>query len=244
MTTAVVAQARMGSSRLPGKTLERLGDTTVLDWVVARASAAELVDEVLVATSRDALDDPIAERCASIGVACVRGEPLDVLARYEAALSMTSADEIVRVTADCPLVDPGIIDLAVASQREGCHDYVSTSLDGRYPRGLDVEVVDRDVLGLAAPEATDADEREHVTLFVYRRPDRFSCGPVVAPTWARRPDLRITVDEAPDLEVVRQVVRALGADPLAFGGGDVVRFLSAHPEIAGINREVHHRHVT
>ncbi|MEO1062027.1 MAG: glycosyltransferase family protein [Actinomycetota bacterium] len=244
MSTAVIAQARMGSSRLPGKTLEPLGDGTVLDWVVARAAAGELVDEVLIATSRDPLDDPIEARCAALGVQCVRGEPLDVLARYGAALHVTDAGEIVRITADCPLVDPSIVDLAISSRRDQDLDYVSTSLDGRFPRGLDVEVVRRSVLEVAEREAVDADEREHVTLFVYRRPERFSCGPVVAPSWARHPELRITVDEAPDLEVVRRVVDGLGPDPLGFGADDVVRFLSAHPDIVAINRDVHHRHVT
>ena len=244
MSVAVIAQARMGSTRLPGKSLEALGDGTVLDWVVARAAAAESVDEVIIATSHDELDDPIEARCGELGVRCVRGEPLDVLDRYRLAMEHTDADEIVRITADCPLIDPGVVDAAIAVRRSLDVDYVSTSLDGRYPRGLDVEVVRRSVLEAAAREAAADDEREHVTLFVYRRTDRFSCAPVPCPDWAQRPDLRITVDEAADLKVVRRVVAGLGPDPLGADGETIVAFLTDHPDIAYLNREVQHRNVT
>ena len=244
MTVAVIAQARMGSSRLPGKTLQPLGSTTVLDWVVTRSQLADHVDEVIVATSDDPADDPIDHRCRVLNITCVRGDPLDVLDRYRVALIETDADEIVRVTADCPLIDPSILDLAIETRRKCDLDYVSTSLDGRYPRGLDVEVLRRSVLETTAAEAGDPDEREHVTLFVYRRPERFTCAPVVCPSWAQHPELRITVDEGPDLEVVRRIVAGLGTDTTAFGGEEVVSFLIDHPEIAVINRGVAHRHVS
>lgn len=244
MTVAVIAQARMGSSRLPGKTLEPLGSETVLDWVVARSQSADHVDEVIVATSEDPLDDPIEQRCRDLEITCVRGDPLDVLDRYRVALIRTEADEIVRITADCPLIDPDIVDLAIETRRECDFDYVSTSLDGRYPRGLDVEVVRRSVLETTAAEATDPDEREHVTLFVYRRPERFACAPVPCPSWAQHPELRITVDEGPDLQVVRRIVDELGIDATSFRGEEVMSFLIEHPEIAAINQDVAHRHVS
>lgn len=244
MTVAVIAQARMGSSRLPGKTLESLGSATVLDWVITRSKSAEEVDEVIIATSNDPIDDPIERRCRALNITCVRGDSLDVLDRYRVALFETDADEIVRITADCPLLDPGILDLSIKTRRQHGLDYVSTSLDGRYPRGFDVEVIRRSVLETTATEATDPDEREHVTLFVYRRPGRFTCAPVVCPSWARHPEFRITVDEPPDLEVVRRIVDELGNDTAAFGGEEVLSFLIGHPEIAAINRDVVHRHVS
>ena len=244
MTVAVIAQARMGSSRLPGKTLDPLGSATILDWVVSRSQLADQVDEVIVATSDESIDDPIEHRCRALDITCVRGDPLDVLDRFRVALIETDADEIVRVTADCPLIDPGILNLAIETRRKRDLDYVSTSLDGRYPRGLDVEVVRRSVLETTAVEAADRDEREHVTLFVYRRPERFTCAPVVCPSWARHPELRITVDEGPDLEVVRRIVDGLGADTTALGSEEALSFLIDHPEIAAINRGVAHRHVS
>lgn len=243
MTVAVICQARMGSSRLPGKTLEPLGSATVLDWVIARSQLAEEVNEVIVATSDDPIDDPIAQRCGTLNVTCVRGDSLDVLDRFQVALLQTDADEIVRITADCPLLDPGILDLAIETRRKNDLDYVSTSLDGRYPRGLDVEVVRRSVLETTAAEAADPDEREHVTLFVYRQPERFTCGPVLCPPWARHPELRITVDEMPDLKVVKRIIDELGDDTTAFGGEAALSFLIGHPEIAAINQDVRHRDV-
>jgi spore coat polysaccharide biosynthesis protein SpsF (cytidylyltransferase family) len=240
----------MGSTRLPGKSLAMLRSAPVLDWVVQRAGGATHVDEVIVATSIEPGDDAIAEWCAGHHVTCVRGHPTDVLERYADALTATEADLIVRITADCPFVDPGVIDAAIERLEVGRNggalrlDYVSTSLDGRYPRGLDVEVVRRDVLMSAEAEATEADEREHVTLFVYRRQHRFACAAVEAPLWARRPDLRFTVDESEDLELVRSVADGLMADPGSVTAAQIIQFLDERPDVADINRNVSHRTVT
>jgi spore coat polysaccharide biosynthesis protein SpsF len=241
VSVAVVIQARMGSTRLPGKSLMTLGDRPVLAWTVQRARRAPGVDEVLVATSDGPEDDPIEEQCAALDAGCVRGSSADVLDRYRLALDSTPADVIVRLTADCPFVDPGIVAAAVTAL-DGA-DYASTVIDGRYAKGLDAEAMRRDVLLAAAAEATAADEREHVTLFIYRRRDRFDCRPAVAPEWARRPDLRFTVDEDADLQLVRAVVDGLAATPETLTGPDVVGYLDAHPEVATLNRSVQHRHV-
>ena len=242
MTVAVVIQARMGSSRLPGKSLMTLGDRPVLAWTVQRALRAPGVDEVVVATSDGPEDDAIQDECSTLGVGCVRGSSADVLDRYRAALDATSAEVIVRLTADCPFIDPGIVAATVAAL-DGA-DYASTGIDGRYAKGLDAEAMRRDVLLAAAAEATAADEREHVTLFIYRRRERFDCRPAVAPMWARRPELRFTVDEEADLHLVRAVVDGLAANPETLTASHVVDFLDAHPEIAALNRSVQHRHVT
>ncbi len=242
MTAAVVIQARMGSTRLPGKVMMQLGDRPVLSWSVQRASRADAVDEVILATSIGAEDDVIEEQADSLGVRCVRGSSDDVLDRYRQALEHTSASTIVRITADCPFIDPGIItatvDALASSDRP---DYASTGLDGRYARGLDVEAMRRTVLETAADEATADDEREHVTLFIYRRPDRFALVPVPAPEWARRPDLRFTLDEQADFELISRVVDGLGATPETLTGPDVVAFLDRNPDIAVLNQSVEHR---
>lgn len=246
MTSAAIIQARMGSTRLPGKTLTEIGHGTPLDWITARAGAASLVDEVIVATSFNPDDDAIANRCADLGIACARGHPDDVLTRYRSAVELTDASVIVRLTADCPFVEPSIIDSTITTLATGGRtvaDYASTSLDGSYPRGLDVEAVRRDSLEVAAAEATDPDEREHVTLFIYRRPTRFLCLPVPSPVWARRPNLRFTIDEAADLHLVREVIRITGGTPESLRGEEVVALLDAHPELASINATVVHRNV-
>jgi len=237
---AAIVQARMGSSRHPGKTLETLGDRSLLEWALARIQQSESVDDVIVATTELSDDDAVVTALANEPVTVVRGSSEDVLDRYRIATRSTSAETIVRVTADCPLIDPGVIDHAVATLRESGADYVSTSLDGRFPRGLDVEAFTREALLSAATEASDAPEREHVTLFIYRRPERFKCLPVVAPGWARHGELRFTVDEPADLDLLRTLVARLGVT-VETSGRDVVEHLLANPDIAAINATVAHR---
>jgi spore coat polysaccharide biosynthesis protein SpsF len=245
VTTAVIIQARMGSTRLPGKTELRLGDRSVLAWVVTRVGLATAVDEIIVATTTGPEDDVIEQEVATLGAACVRGSSDDVLDRYRTALDHTSATTVVRVTADCPFIEPGIISDAVrALEAPGRPDYASTGLDGRYARGLDVEAMRRTALETAAAKATAPDEREHVTLHIYRRPEQFNLVAVPAPPWARRPDLRFTLDEPADFDLIVRVVDGLGATPDSLTGPEVVAFLDSHPEVAALNRSVRHRTVT
>jgi len=239
VSATVVIQARMGSTRLPGKSMADLGGRPVIDWVVERAASAELVDSVIVATSTNSEDDVLAQHVEAHGVATAwRGDPDDVLDRFAGALSLTDADVIVRVTGDCPFVQPELIDLAIATQRDGV--YSATDPDGRFPRGFDVEAVSRAALVAAAAEATDPDEREHVTVFVVRRPERFAPVPLVCPEWARRPDLRLTLDEPDDLALLRAVVDGLDATPSTLDGPSIIEFLDDHPDIAALNGSVHH----
>lgn len=246
MTFAVIIQARMGSSRLPGKSLAPLGESTVLDWVVDRALVAASGGHVVVATTTDHDDDPIEDRMSERQVNVVRGDALDVLDRYRAAMdTVPDASVIVRLTADCPLIEPRLIEQSVQMLvAEQDLDYVSTSLDGRYPRGLDVEAVRRSVLFEAAEMAQDQAEREHVTLFVYRRDDVYRCAPISTCPELHRPDLRITVDEPDDLELVRRVVDGTGSTSQQLKSAQVIEFLDANPDIAGLNRRVRHNNVS
>lgn len=239
---AVIVQARMGSSRLPGKTLADLGGRPVIDWVVNRCRAAGTVGEVIVATTDRSEDDPLVAHLEERGVPVVRGSSDDVLDRYRVALASTDAELLVRVTGDCPFVSPEIIDLGVAALLDGDADYAATGLDGRFPRGLDAEVVRRAALLEASEDAVDGEEREHVTLFIYRRRDRFSCVPIDAPAWVLAADVRFTVDEPVDLEVAREVVGGLGDDVLV-PAQRVIEHLRAHPDLAARNADVEHRNV-
>ena len=232
----------MGSSRHPGKTLEPLGDRRVLDWVVARLAAANHLDEVIVATTDLPGDDVIVDALADSAVPVVRGSSDDVLDRYRVAAEGTDAEVIVRITADCPLIDPAVVDLAVQTLTDADADYASTSLDGRFPRGFDAEAFRRSALLDAAAEAEDQPEREHVTLYIYRRPERFRCVPVVAPEWARHPDLRITLDEEDDLRLLRAIVDRMPAS-IGTSGEEIVDFLRRNPDVAAINANVAHRYV-
>jgi spore coat polysaccharide biosynthesis protein SpsF len=212
-----VVQARMSSTRLPGKVLADLGGRPVLDWVVSRLRASRELAGVVVATSDEPEDDAVAEAAQA---RVFRGPLADVLARYaitarelESALAARELgfEGLVRVTADCPLIDPAVVDEVVAEWRRGDADYVANVIEPRtYPVGMDTEVVSAAALLAADAEATDPYDREHVTPFVRSRPERFPQRAVTLDP--PRPDVRLTLDTPEDLEHLRAVVAATGPD--------------------------------
>lgn len=240
---AVIVQARMGSSRLPGKVLREAGAarTSVLAHVLRRVSRAPSVAEVLVATTTDPSDDALAAEAARLGARVHRGPVDDVLARFHGALAQLRSDVLVRVTADCPLLDPDELERVIAVFRAARTageplDYATNQAGAvrRIPRGLDVEVFSRAALERAQAEATNTGDREHVTPYLYRVPGRFRTL-VSDPTGPARDHLRLTVDTPEDLEVVDAVLRALGDDATTAAIAD---WLDAHPEIAARNASV------
>lgn len=234
MRVNAVIQARVGSTRLPGKALADLGGRPVLEWVVRAARAAGQVDEVIVATSTLADDDMVADLAGSLGVAVVRGSEDDVLSRFVAALDAHPADALVRLTADCPLLDPTLIDaIAGAWAAAPTHDYVSTVLVRSLPRGMDVELVTAQALRAVDRMATGHD-RVHVTSGVYADPAAYRLlGVCVTPP---ADDLRVTLDTAADLVLLRALVALLPDAPPAWR--DVVSILRARPDLVAINAGV------
>ena len=214
MTTLAVIQARMGSSRLPGKVAADLGGRPMLRFMLDRVRRARSLDRLVVATSTHERDDLVATIAADAGVDVVRGPELDVLGRFGLALAEHPADVVVRLTADCPLADPGLIDAAVQLRRDTGAAYASNTLIRTYPDGLDVEVVAAKVLEAAVVEGSPGPEREHVTPFVYRNPERFRLAALTHDV-----DLgheRWTVDTPEDLDRVRAAVGRLGSDDFAW----------------------------
>ena len=240
--TVAIVQARLSSVRLPGKSLAPLGSSTLLGWCVTRAGLSR-VDEVVVATSVEPEDEAIAAAAGALGVRAVRGSLDDVLARFATAAQQAGADVIVRLTADCPFVAPEVIDATLDALSSEAADYASTNIDRRIPHGLDTEAMRRSALDAAASEARDPIEREHVTPFVYRHPDRFTCVPVAVPPWADAPELRLTVDEEADLAVARELVARLGDDPAAFPVAEAIALLQRDEVLAQSNAHVQHRDV-
>ena len=234
MRINVVIQARTGSTRLPGKVLEDLGGHPVLEWVVRAAQAATQIDTVIVATSTLSGDDVVADLADSLGVPVVRGSENDVLSRYVAALDAYPADAIVRLTADCPLLDPSLID-AVAGVWAAAptHDYVSTLVVRCLPRGLDVELVTARALRVVDRIAVGHD-RVHVTSLLYAVPTAYRLlGVCVTPP---ANDLRVTLDTREDLALLRALVAELPDTPPAWS--DVVAVLRARPDLVAINSGV------
>lgn len=249
--SVAVVQARMGSSRLPGKVLADLGGRPVLALLLARLGRAH-VDEIVVATSDLPGDDPVADLARSMAFPVVRGSEADVLGRFLLAVDQHPSDRVVRITADCPLVDPVIVDSALGLHRRTAADYTSNTLERTFPDGLDVEVVRVEALRIAAAEATAPDEREHVTPFVYHRPQRFALASLEAGEQLGHE--RWTLDTADDLDRLRTIVDGLD-DPVAAGWHDVLavagvqcgppRRMAAPSEIRFVNhhldRQLAHR---
>lgn len=230
-----VLQARTSSSRLPGKVLAPILGRPMILHQIDRVRRAKTLDGLVLATSRDASDDALADLVASEGVAVHRGALEDVLARFVGAVEAAApaAGHLVRLTGDCPLADPAVIDAVVRHHLATGADYTSNALTPTFPDGLDVEVVRRPVLVLAEEEARLASEREHVTSFVRSRPERFALAEHRSPV--DRSALRWTVDTPADLAFVRAVYEALHpADP-AFDTAAVLALLVRRPDLAALN---------
>jgi spore coat polysaccharide biosynthesis protein SpsF len=205
----------------------------VLAWVVRAARATGVFDEIVVATTTEPADDSVAALATDLDARVVRGPVDDVLTRYLMAIEATGADTVVRLTSDCPLLDPAVIAECVRAFDPETLDYVSTGLPHTLAHGFDVEVFSTDALRRAAPVATGVD-RVHVTSYLYSHPDEFRLhGVTFAPPCT---DLRVTLDEPDDAALLEAVVAELGDGPHPWQ--TVVALLRSHPEIASINEHV------
>jgi spore coat polysaccharide biosynthesis protein SpsF len=240
--TVTIIQARMSSSRLPAKVLQDIGGRPMLAWVVERARLARREGEVLVATTTDGADDPIQTWCQSARVPCFRGSAYDVLDRFYQAASAFHAGRIVRLTADCPLIDPQVIDDVVEAMIADGADFAANRLPPpwhrTFPIGLDVEVCTFSALERAWKEAREPHEREHVMPYLYSLPGRFRVR--ILDTVPDFGDLRWTVDTPEDLEMVRRLVSQL-APKTDFSWQEVLQIIEQYPELREINRGVVHK---
>lgn len=229
-----IAQARMNSSRLPGKALCVVAGQPLLAHHLRRLQRAQRVDQVVLATTGNPEDDPLATVAAELGVAVFRGDAQDVLGRFAAAAAAHRAAVVARTTADCPLLDPELVDQVIDSFLAADPPVAYAHLDVRvFPRGLDVEVFSVTALQEAARQAREPHEREHVTPYLYQRPEIFRCqgvghgGAPVAGRWC--------VDEPADLALMRHLLPRV---PLDCGWREVCRILDSHPEWRTLNHGV------
>jgi spore coat polysaccharide biosynthesis protein SpsF len=230
-----IIQARMGSTRLPGKVLKDLCGQTVLARVVQRTRRAKLVDQLVVATSLLPADDAIARECEGLSVACFRGDEADVLERYYRAAQQFAAEVVVRITADCPLIDPELIDATIAGFLKERPDYATNSLVVTYPRGLDVEVFTDNALAEAWRSAKAEYERVHVTPYLYEDRGRFRVLSLTAD--ADYSEYRWTLDTADDLELIREVYRHFAPNG-SMGWREVLKLMKSRPQLADVNAHV------
>lgn len=236
MKILAIIQARMGSSRLPGKIMLDLLGEPVLVRGVSRLRRSQLLSEIVIATTTLPTDDPIASLCKDRGWSCFRGDENDLLDRYYQAAQAYNADVIVRITSDCPMIDPEVVDMVIRTFLNLPHaDYVSNTLPPRtFPRGLDTEVMAYEALARAWREDWDPNLREHVTPYIYRNPDKFRIRGVF-----NDKDLsfhRWTLDTPEDLAFIRTVYGHFGNDRFAWT--DVLRYLDRQPAVVDINRNI------
>jgi len=228
MKTLAILQARMSSTRFPGKVLSDLEGKPMVMRQIERISRAATLDGIVVATSTDSTDDKLTNILHSGGIKVVRGDLDNVLERFIKVIELYKPDTVVRLTGDCPLASWTVIDTVVDRFHEGDVEYASNTLTPTYPDGLDVEVVRADVLRDVAATSQDVAEKEHVTLGVYRRPDRYR---VVNVTGDRDlSGLRWTVDNPEDFAFVREIYRELHRANPEFDVPEILDYLERHPE--------------
>lgn len=244
MKIAIIVQARMTSSRLPGKVLKPVLGKPLLAYQIERLQRVKLADEIVIATTTNHSDEPIVELCNSLSVAYFRGSETDVLARYYQAARIHKADVVVRVTSDCPLIDPDVISSAIAYylqkpdalKKPGFYDYVSNCLERSYPRGMDTEVFSFSVLQEAFLEATAQPDREHVTPFIYRQPERYRLGSMVYAEDCSHH--RWTVDTPEDFDLIEKILTIIYPEKPHFTLADCLSIIKKYPEWYFINSHI------
>jgi spore coat polysaccharide biosynthesis protein SpsF len=240
MNVVVIIQARMGSSRLPGKILLPLGDADVLSYVTKRCKKIKGIRDVIVATSVLPQDDAVEQWCLKNGIAFMRGAEEDVLDRYIQCAKEYKPDYVMRVTADCPFVDYEMADEIVMLMEQKLVDIVD--IEGELPRGLAVELISYKALLYINEHGKEARHREHVTYYAYENHDEFTRVLYEAPENRCHGSLRITLDTEEDYALCRAVANNFN-DPLV-SNVDVIKYLIQHPEVAHLNAHIEQKPVT
>jgi spore coat polysaccharide biosynthesis protein SpsF len=235
MKIVAIIQARIGSSRLPQKVLKDLGGATVLDRVLNRLGRSRLIQETLVATTIEPADDVIVEHCERTGWKVFRGSELDVLDRYYRAAKYTAADVVVRITSDCPVIDPEVTDTTIRAFLDQRADYASNVRVRTYPRGLDTEVMTVQALERARRESTKPYQRAHVTPYIYENPGEFKLHGIEND--ADCSQHRWTIDTPEDLRLLQEIYARFGGRD-DFGWREVLELVEGDPALAEINRHV------
>lgn len=238
-----IVQARTGSTRLPGKVLRIVEGKSLLEHLVDRLQQCERINQIVLATTDKESDQAIVDIAQKLGVGWFQGSEENVLSRYLGAAQAYEADIIVRVTSDCPLIDPETIDQVVNLYTKSNVDYASNTIARTYPRGLDTEVFSLEALFKADALAVEGPNREHVTLYMYRHPDTFKLTNLAAPAVLSRPDLRLCVDTQEDFDLIAAIYSELYREGEIINIRDVIALIDSKPELAQINAHIEQKHV-
>lgn len=238
MKIVLIIQARMNSERLPGKVLKPILGKPMLSYLIERVKQVKEVNEVVLATTVNDSDDAIADLGRKEGIAVFRGSEDDVLSRFYEAAKMCRADAVVRVTGDCPVIDPHVISQVIQcfQEKRGNVDYVSNFVKRTHPRGLDAEIFSFRALEEAFQESTSTSEREHVTPFIYHRPSRYRLASVEHSVNLSKH--RWTVDTPEDFILLQNIISSLYPLNPSFTLEDIVKLIQTHPEWENLNAHV------
>lgn len=241
MKVVCIMQARVGSTRLPGKVLKKICGKTVLEHDIDRLKRVKNIEQIVIATTTLERDNAIVEEAKRLGVDYFRGSEEDVLSRYYYAAKENEADVVVRVTSDCPLIDPQVTEKVIKFYLENKYDYVNNTIVKSFPRGLDTEVFNFQSLKKAFLEATTLRDREHVTPYIWDNPTIFNLGCFVNDKDYSY--LRWTLDTPEDFELISEIYKYLYSDNQCFGMKDIVELYSKHSELLNVNKDIKQKEV-
>ena len=243
----VIVQARMGSTRLPGKVLKSLNDKeTVLDLLIKRLKLSTQTNEIIIATTPDNKNKQILEKIKPYNISSFIGDEANVLERYYLAAKKHSLDIVIRVTSDCPFVDPRILDDMIIFYKNHDYDYIrNVDKDTNFVNGFEIEICSFKVLEKTYNSAETVPEKEHVTLYIYRHPEIFSIYSYNVENLKKFNDLRLTIDEIDDLTIIRTVYKKLieNGKSYNFSVYDVLDVIEKNPEYMNINKHVQQKKV-
>jgi len=230
-----IIQARMGSSRLPGKVLMKLNENwSTLDFVLNQLSFSTLIDKIIIATTNLEQDDIIEQTAKNLGIECFRGNSDDVLDRYYNCAKKFQMDNIVRITSDCPLIDPEIVDQVISKYKSANYDYFTNTLIRTYPIGTDVEIFSFETLEKTWYNATLPSEREHVTPFIRNKKMHFRVANLE--NKKKLGHLRLTLDRQEDLDLIKEIIAKINKNPILMD--DILNLFSTEPELIKINENI------
>ena len=238
----IIIQARLGSTRLPEKVLKPISGRPMLQLLLERVQVCQNVGKIVVATTTAAADDRLAEYCETEQIVCFRGSQENVLERYLQAAALFGIDPLVRITGDCPLVDPNLIEMLIEKHQVEQNDYTSNVITRTFPRGLDAEVVNYATLERVKALADEPHYFEHVTLYIYTHPELFQLSNLSASKEFAHPEFRLTVDTAEDFQLMEQIYQRLyQGSPI--DNRLVLKLLQDDPELASLNRHIQQKKV-
>lgn len=233
MTVTAIIQARMGSSRLPGKILKEVNGKALLLHQIERLRQSTMINHLIVATTTESIDDEVVTLCETNGILFYRGSENDVLERYYKAWEKFGGNTVVRLTSDCPLIDPKVVDETINYYKNNQFDYVSNTIERTFPRGLDTEVFSSDALKVIYEEASLARDREHVTAYMYTNPTKFKIGSFKGDTDYSK--YRWTVDTEEDFQLIKNIFEVYHGNENQLNLLNIVQLMEENPQWFYIN---------